>query len=342
MISLETAALRVGNAVMKHMALSWLAGTRAEKRRGADLTELIAARFGGLRLRSRNDLQRKLDEVGDIAGERLRDRCVQEFPHLPDHERVAALDAVVDTLQSADFSDTTLLRSDLDPIQIARDIRQVPSSARRAGLNDAGHALFDLALDQACAQLVYLVRELPEFKSRTSEELLRRSTDVLSGIEQILDRVPRTSIDAPSGTDHDERFRLRYLDLVARHYGDLELVGLSVRNFRPRTTLSVAYLGLTVSSDITSRPTREADRTDAQDTTHRRSRVEPALSTATLGAPSAPLRGSPPAGRWGRRARGKQPTEGPRLAQRPTADLPGRADGGHGKAVVCRAGMASR
>ncbi|MEV5538171.1 NACHT domain-containing protein [Saccharopolyspora shandongensis] len=230
------------------MTTAWLSRAKAENRRGAELSELIALRFAGLRERDRRNLRRKLEEVGEIAGERLEELCAREFSDLADNDRLAALDAVVDVLDEADLSDTTFFRADLDPVDLAKDVqRQIQSPA---GLGEPARALFDRALGICCVQLVHLVRELPEFDSRLGEESLRRATAVLSGIDQILDRLPVTSLDAPSGTDQDEQFRRRYLDLLARHHDDLELIGVSIRNFRPKTKLSVAYLSLTVNGDL--------------------------------------------------------------------------------------------
>ncbi|MGW5647632.1 NACHT domain-containing protein [Saccharopolyspora sp. NPDC003752] len=279
MSGLETAFLRVGGTVVKHVATAWLTSRKTENRRGAELTELIAQRFGGLRERDRRALRRKLDEVGELAGEQLEELCAREFAELAENERLAALDAVVDALADADLSDAVLLGADLHPISLAMRVRdQVPDATARAGLGADAQALFDRALDQSCVQLVHLVRELPEYDSRLAEETLRRASAVLSGIDRILARLPVTSLDAPAGADHDEQFRARYLDLVAKHNDDLELIGVSIRNFRPKTRLSVAYLSLSVDEGR-----HRNDPWSAQQKHRNESmRVEAALSRAEL------------------------------------------------------------
>ncbi|GAA4870545.1 NACHT domain-containing protein [Saccharopolyspora cebuensis] len=278
MSGVESAALRLGSAVVGQVARTWLGRKRAEVRRGADLTELIGFRFGGLRERDRRGLHRRLDEVAEHVGDRLEQLCDREFAALPEHERVAALDAVADALAEADLSDTALLGADLDPVRLARRVRrQVPPAAPRTGLGEVGRALFDRALDDGCVQLVHLVRELPEYDARLAEESLRRATGILAEVREVLDRLPVTSLDAPSGTDHDEAFRRRYLDLLARHHDDLELIGVSVRNFRPRTRLSVAYLSLTVSGGL-PKPDHHEHWLTGHDDRARSLRVEAALS----------------------------------------------------------------
>ncbi|MEU6129993.1 NACHT domain-containing protein [Saccharopolyspora sp. NPDC047091] len=249
MTGLEDAALKAGNIVVRGAVRAWLAQRSAENRRGAELTELIGLRFGGLSARSRRDLVRKLEEAGDTAGAHLQAWCERECADLDEAERAAAVDAAVDALSDADLSDATLLRVDLDPVSLAREVRrQVPSAPRRAGLGESARALFDRVLDRGCVQLVHLVRELPEYEERLAEEALRRLGTVLTGLDRVLDRLPATSLDAPAGADRDEEFRHRYLAAMARKHDDLELIGVSVRNFRPRTTLSVAYLSLSVDT----------------------------------------------------------------------------------------------
>lgn len=133
MTGLESAALGVGRSVVRQVALTWLAGRKAQVRRGAELTELIALRFGGVRQRGRNDLRRRFDELGELAGERLEELCEREFAGLDDAERVAALEAVAVALDEAELSDTTLFGAGLVPVELAKEVRRrVPSATRRA------------------------------------------------------------------------------------------------------------------------------------------------------------------------------------------------------------------
>ncbi|CAM00540.1 NACHT domain-containing protein [Saccharopolyspora erythraea NRRL 2338] len=289
MTGLESAALGVGRSVVRQVALTWLAGRKAQVRRGAELTELIALRFGGVRQRGRNDLRRRFDELGELAGERLEELCEREFAGLDDAERVAALEAVAVALDEAELSDTTLFGAGLVPVELAKEVRRrVPSATRRAGLGETGRALFDRALDLCCVQVVHLVRELPEYGPRVAEEALRRATEVLSGVERLLARLPVTSLDAPAGADHDEEFRRRYLQAVADDLDDLELIGVRVHNFRPRTRLSVAYLSLSVNQEGPARAerrnplTRHWFESDRRERGSNALRVESALSTSNL------------------------------------------------------------
>lgn len=167
----------------------------------------------------------------------------------PDNEVQAALDAVSDAMNTANLSDEALFADDADGEIMARRIRKtIPEPV---GLSPKASRLYRTALDQSCRYLVQVVLQLPSFEPRALAAALGKLSVVSSQLAEVLSRTPRTTLDAPEGTDLDGEFRRRYLKLVATAYDKLELVGVSVRNFRPRTTLSVAYLALSVDSEGT-------------------------------------------------------------------------------------------
>ena len=88
-------------------------------------------------------------------------------------------------------------------------------------------------------------------------ELLGRFSQVVDGIAEVLHRLPRTTLDAPRGTERDEEFRSRYLLHVSKTLDELEQFGIDVRRYRPRTLVSVAYLSLQVSTDSRRRVHRD-------------------------------------------------------------------------------------
>ncbi|MGH3984288.1 MAG: NACHT domain-containing protein [Pseudonocardiaceae bacterium] len=101
--------------------------------------------------------------------------------------------------------------------------------------------------------LVQVVKQLPAFEPRALTELLARFSQVVEGIGEVLHRLPRTTLDAPSGSEHDEEFRARYLTHVSETLDELEQFGIDVRRYKPRTLVSVAYLSLQVSTDPSRR-----------------------------------------------------------------------------------------
>ncbi|MFC0104792.1 NACHT domain-containing protein [Kibdelosporangium aridum] len=242
LIGLEAAAVKVGQAVAQHAAREWLRRRRAAGERASSLAELAAAELSSPL--SRGKLANALESIGLGAAEQLESFLAVEFRDLPDNEVAAAASAAVEALQATDLSDEALFAADADPEILARGIRRtVP---RGAGLSPAGVVLYERLLDQGCRYLVSVVRQLPAFQPRALTEVLDRLSTVVAQVTDILAHTPRTSLDAPRGTTHDEEFEAEYLRYLADRLDRLELLGLSMRN-RPRLALSVAYLSLTVS-----------------------------------------------------------------------------------------------
>ncbi|HYZ09743.1 MAG TPA: hypothetical protein VE709_14405 [Pseudonocardiaceae bacterium] len=93
-------------------------------------------------------LARQLEDLADQIGERLRPVYEHDFRDLPEDERAAALQAVVDALEGADFTDDTLFAVNVDARKLARLVRQrVP--VRRAGLAEPAERLHDAVLDES-------------------------------------------------------------------------------------------------------------------------------------------------------------------------------------------------
>jgi NACHT domain len=155
---------------------------------------------------------------------------------------------VADALLAADLTDDTLFAVDVDALKLARLVRaKVP--VRAAALAEPAEQLYQAVLDESCMTLVQVVKHLPAFTPRALAELLSRFSQVVADITEVLHRLPRTTLDAPRGSEHDEEFRVRYLAHVSETLDELEQFGIDVRRYRPRTLVSVAYLSLQVSTD---------------------------------------------------------------------------------------------
>lgn len=293
-MSLDDTALNIGRQLVKHAVAVWLDVRREQQRRGRDLVDLLAVavvdRF------HRRDLARQFEQIGDEAARRLQPLYSVEFGDLPEHERAAALDAVVDALTEADLSDRSLF-ADIDPIKLATRVRsQTPDVARRAGLSDGATALYRAVLDQSCVALISVLHRLPEFQPRALSELLGRTASLADDIGLVLERLPRTSLDAPQGRQHDIDFRRRYLELASAELDRLDLFGVDTHHYRPRTRVSVAYFSLTVTGG--PRGTRHDWRDEDWFSSRRDGdtsgvRVEDALATA----PHTLLRGDAGSGK---------------------------------------------
>lgn len=243
---LATAATGIGKQVVTHAVRTWLGARQESAGREAELVDLV--RISVRDHFQQRKLVRQLAELADQIAERLRPLYEHEFRDLPENERTAALLAVVDALAAADLTDDTLFELDLDPRGIARLVREsVP--VRKVGLAEPAERLYDMVLDESCMTLVQVVKQLPAFEPRALTELLGRFSQVVERIGEVLHRLPRTTLDAPAGREHDEEFRARYLGHVSETLDELEQFGIDVRRYKPRTLVSVAYLSLQVSTD---------------------------------------------------------------------------------------------
>ncbi|MCO5992230.1 NACHT domain-containing protein [Actinoallomurus rhizosphaericola] len=247
-MALEAVAVAVGKALGRHLAQTWLTGRSAEQERARDLVDLLQTRFPDRIVRRR--FERQIDDIADQVAERLLTMCGHEYGGLRENDKAAALAEVAQTLAGADLSDRALLATDLDPARLASHVRAgLPRRGLDGQLGEAGARLYDVVLDECCDCFARIVQQLPQFGPRASTETLARLTAVADQVSLLLARLPVRTLDAPEGTATDEAFRRRYLEHVSTTLDVLELFGVRVERYRPRTTLSVAYISLSVSTD---------------------------------------------------------------------------------------------
>jgi len=246
-MTLEAAAVAVGKELGKHLAQTWLAGRSSEQDRRKELAELIQARFPDRIARRR--FERQVADVADQVAERLLTMCGHEYGGLGENDKAAALAEAVQTLTDADLSDRALFDADLDPVRLAAEVRAGLPARMETQLGQAGARLYDVVLDECCDCFVRIVQQLPQFGPRASTEALARLSGVSEQVSLLLARLPARTLDAPEGTATDEAFRRRYTEHISVALDVLELFGVRVERYRPRTTLSVAYISLSVSAD---------------------------------------------------------------------------------------------
>nr|WP_179118381.1 NACHT domain-containing protein [Saccharothrix sp. ALI-22-I] len=261
----------------QHATKSWLERRRKSRDRTASLAELAAEELSSVRQRAR--LDHLITGIGHQVGDQLEPLLAAKFASSPEHEIGAAMDAVVDGLAELDLSDEALLATDADPELLARRVRA--TLVRDAGLSEPATRLYEIALDQACRYLIQVIRHLPAFQPRALAEVLNRASQQTAMLEDVLSRLPRTSLHAPTGTDTDEEFRDEYLRHVANSLDRLELLGLTMRH-RPKLALSVAYLSLSVTDQDNRGSRFEFDRWFGADVDHVHGslRVEAAIGNA--------------------------------------------------------------
>ncbi|MFA7767129.1 NACHT domain-containing protein [Streptomyces sp. NRRL S-448] len=226
MTGLETVLLRVagtaaGTLVKSLLARAPGAGLTADPARPAPRWRKPPAELG-------DGEMRRLTEA-------LAERLGPEAAALPEHERLAALDAVGDAFAALGPLDAeSLFAADLDPAALAAAVPPPP-----AGLNEAAEALYGRLVRLCCAHAVEYVTTLPGFGARADVELVRRTGELARAVNRLADR--------PEGASY--AFEERYARYVAETHGRLRLFGLTLSRSRQEWPLDVAYISLAVSGE---------------------------------------------------------------------------------------------
>ncbi|MEV0326598.1 NACHT domain-containing protein [Micromonospora echinospora] len=246
---IETAATGLAKAVVTRAVGQWLGHRQARDARSLDLSELIATTFRDRIVRRKAEAQvRSL--VTEVT-ERIEQTFDTEYGDLPEHEVAATLDTVGRVVTDGVASDEQLFAADADPVRLTRTLQPAyTAAAERAGLSEAATRLGERVLADCVRCHVELVRHLPEFTNRASQEILARFSRLSADLAEVLARLP-----APPSADagDDGSFEQRYLQFVSTHHDQLELFGVDVHNFTPETTLSIAYLSLSVTDSSSGR-----------------------------------------------------------------------------------------
>ncbi|RSN10334.1 ATP-binding protein [Nonomuraea sp. WAC 01424] len=231
----------------------WLATRAARKDRTSDLKDLLQSGFRD-RLAPRK-IDNQLQGIALAVEARLSRLVEQEFRGLDESARAPVLLEVVDALRAADLSDEALFESDADPARLAgRVLAALPAPK----LGEAEDRLYAVLLAESVDCLVGLMRQLPQYLPRAATETLGRLSGLAEGMERLLARMPQRTLEAPEGSQDDAAFERLYLDFASRTLDEVELFGVRVETYRPRTSLSVAYISLNVSTG--DRPPRAPER----------------------------------------------------------------------------------
>ncbi|MEU8435606.1 NACHT domain-containing protein, partial [Streptomyces sp. NPDC029216] len=176
-------------------------------------------------------------EARRLAGE-LAARLGGAAARLPEHERLAALDAVADAFAAGlgGAGADALFAADLDPAALAAKL-PVPTGAV---LSPAARALAADLIRMTCTHAVEYLTTLPSFGARAEVELVRRT----GALQRSVDRLAEAGGDGAG-----QAFEERYARWVADTHGRLQLFGLTTGRAREEWPLDLAYIGLGVSGE---------------------------------------------------------------------------------------------
>ncbi|GLX36303.1 ATP-binding protein [Streptomyces roseochromogenus] len=184
---------------------------------------------------------RRPAELGDPEIRRLTEalaaRLGEATARLPEHECLAAVDAVGDAFAAFGSLDAdTLFKADLDPTTLATTVlTHTPS----AGLTDGAQSAYRDLVELCCAHAVEYMTTLPGFGARANLELVRRTGELSRAVDAL--KTP--------GSGAAYAFEERYTEYVALTYSRLQLFGITLSRSRREWPLDVAYISLAVSNE---------------------------------------------------------------------------------------------
>lgn len=261
----------------------------------------------------------KPDRLAKVLGGRL----AESYAGLPEHERLAAVDAVRDTFAAAgELTTDRLFAVDLDPERLAAEL---PPPA--AGLSERAAALYEELLGRCCAHVVEQLTSDPSFAARAAVEQTRAAERTRELVEDVRKRVgPR-----PDAAALD--FERRYADFMAEAHSRMGRFGLTLGRSAAEWPLETAYISLSVSGNGARQGWLEHSAT-----------VTVSIEQALSGTDRLLLRGPAGSGKstlvqWLPHQRDQRVASGPRAQSAvPDQRCPRSEPGGHG--TVARAGVA--
>ncbi|MFF9572159.1 NACHT domain-containing protein [Streptomyces sp. NPDC014685] len=177
----------------------------------------------------------KPDRLAKVLGGRL----TESYAGLPEHERLAAVEAVRDT-----FAATGELTADrLFAVGLEPERLRAALSAPAAGLSERAAELYEELLGRCCAHAVEQLTAHPSFAARAAVEQTRATERTRELVADVQARVgPRPDAAASA-------FEQRYAEFVAAAHGRMGLFGLTLGRSAAEWPLETAYISLTVSGN---------------------------------------------------------------------------------------------
>ena len=239
MSGLETLLLKLGASVVKSTVKIWLGDAKIAADATATAIDVLTDRVPGAIEKRR--LRRMFDGMEEVVAKRLEPLIATEFGTLPENEKLAAIEAANDTFSRAALTDDDLFAADLDAGYVYRYlVRTVPGMAREALLSADGTAFYERLMRECSAYLVQITTTLPRFQTGVLTELLRRDTEIINLIHDVLTRMPQRR----GLTDFEADYRLQIVTALDR----VSFFGATLSDPSRQYPLSVAYISLAVSA----------------------------------------------------------------------------------------------
>jgi Leucine-rich repeat (LRR) protein len=258
MSGIESISITLSTIIVKSAIKIWLRDSQVASDASADAVDALSIRASSLL--DQRKLRRTFDEMTDVVTRRLTTFVKAEFQGMPENERIAAILAVSDTFNRAGYADDYLFANDLNAGYIHRHLkRRSVEIGATALLSESAASFYNVLLGECCEYVVQITLTLPQFQTSALTEILRRSTDITTGLAKILERLPDSLGKAGS-----DAFSVNYRRQVINQLDNMELFGATLDEASRRYPLSVAYISLNMNRNGEEAETTEsiADNSD--------------------------------------------------------------------------------
>lgn len=255
MALLETLVVNLGAGVLKGLGKLWLKDNPVLDAAAGSMIDTLKKKiddYGTAR-----SVDKLLRDIKDDICDKLAAFISREFTDLGANERDAAILAVGDLLAEDDLL-SEVVRADLEATLVERAYRE-RAGARFRELGSSGEAFARVLLREAVNFVVEAVRELPSFDAAANVELLRRTTETLTRVRSVLDRVEAIGRSVEQSRGAPEKaaasFEIQYRRSLAGLLDELELFGLRlVGGGISKYRLTMAYVTLKATTSSTPEP----------------------------------------------------------------------------------------
>jgi GTPase SAR1 family protein len=240
MLLVETLAIEVGSSIAKSVLKLWLKDYNVVTDASSSIIDMLKDRTSD-RLAQRK-AQRQFEEIGERVGQSLLPLFEFGGASLEENDRIAIAIAVADTLNTT--TSEVIAKHNLEPTDLARHLLKT-CPAKTYHFNDIEALLYDRIIIESCTYIVDIASQLPTFTEQTFAEVLKRETQILEKVDQVLREVQRMR-EQQDPQEESARFELDYRRAVGRNLDVLELFGANVKSSSREQSLSLAYVRLSV------------------------------------------------------------------------------------------------
>jgi predicted NACHT family NTPase len=247
---LETLVLTVGPAIAKSILKSWLQDSDLAASASSSLVDLLSAKTkDGI---ARQKGSRQFEAIGEKVAESLLP--LFEESRLEENSQIAIALAVAETLNNTPLKPALLVQKDLNPAELANFLIEANRNVVR-DFSAGETALYKRIIVEVSGDVVDIASNLPRFTERTFAEILKRENQLLSVVNNILEEVSRIREESQQANPEmaAARFEEEYRRAVIRVLDELELFGADVSSASRRHRLSVAYVTLSVTKEVSSK-----------------------------------------------------------------------------------------